>query len=248
MNHPSVLKLEAHLLEPARSPIAGHLATCEHCREQLAGMQRQGDDFMRFVYPATVEALEPKRSPRWTWAGFFAPVAALAAAAVVMIVQTSPAKEKAGPPEDYTGTKGVSLLKLNVYAGLELGARALSDRDQVPANAALRFRIQPGRPCNLGIVSVDEHGQVSRLFPESGNEGARLAKVEVLPGGAILDGKPGPERIFAVCSADPLAMPQVEAAVKVAAGASADSVRAVETIPGLPAGTAQTTLLLEKTP
>jgi len=45
-----------------------------------------------------------------------------------------------------------------------------------------------------------------------------------------------------------LAMPQVEAAVKIAAGASADSVRAVDTIPGLPAGTAQTTLLLEKTP
>jgi hypothetical protein len=243
MNHPSVLKLEAHLLDPARSPVTGHLDDCDHCREKVARMQQQGDEFMRYVYPATVQALEPKRSLRWSWAGIFAPVAALAAAGVVMIVHKGPT----GPADDYVGTKGV-VLKLNVYAGLEAGARALSNKDQVPANAALRFRIQPGRPCNLGIVSVDEHGEVSRLFPSSGNEGAKLAKVEVLPGGAILDGKPGPERIFAVCSLDPLAMPQVEAAVKIAAGTGADSVRAIESIPGLPAGTAQTTLLLEKTP
>jgi hypothetical protein len=72
--------------------------------------------------------------------------------------------------------------------------------------------------------------------------------VEDLPGGAILDGKPGPERIFAVCSADPLAMPQVELAVKVATGTGAESVRAINTIPGLPAGTVQATLLLEKSP
>jgi hypothetical protein len=240
MTHPSVLKLEAHLLDPSRSPVAKHLATCDHCRDQLANMQRQGDDFMRFVYPATVTALEPKRSRRWTWAGIFAPVAALAAAAVVMIVHPT-------PPNDYVGTKGVAF-KLNVYAGLEAGSRALSDKEQVPANAALRFRIQSGHPCNLGIVSIDEHGEVSRLFPTSGNEGAKLAKAEVLPGGAILDGKPGPERIFAVCSTDPLAMPQVEAAVKVAAGVGAESVRSIDTIPGLPAGTAQATLLLEKSP
>jgi hypothetical protein len=245
MNHPSVLKLEAHLLDPAGSQVAKHVETCGHCTEQLASMRAQGEDFMRFVYPATVQALEPKRASRWSLAGFFAPVAALAAAALVMIVHTAPATDN--PAADYVGTKGVAL-KLNVYAGLELGARALSDKDQVPANAALRFRAQPGRPCNLGIVSIDEHGEVSRLYPASGNEGAKLAKVEVLPGGAILDGKVGPERIFAVCSVDPLAMPQVEAAVRIAAGASADSVRAIDTIPGLPEGTAQTTLLLEKTP
>jgi hypothetical protein len=248
MTHPSSMKLEAHLLDPSRSPVAAHLATCDRCRGQVVNMQRLGDDFMRYVYPATVQALEPQRAPRFRWAAFFAPVAALAAAAVVMIVQTKPATENRMPADDYTGIKGVSFLKIDVYAGLELGARALEDKDQVPANAALRFRIRPGRPCNLGIISVDERGQVSRLFPTSGDQGAKLAKVEVLPGGAILDGKPGPERIFAVCSADPLPMPQVEAAVKVAAGAGADSVRALNTIPGLPAGTAQTSLLLEKTP
>jgi hypothetical protein len=240
MTCPSVLKLEAHLLNPERSPVAVHLATCDRCRDQVANMQRQGDDFMRFVYPATVEGLNPKRARRWNWAGIFAPVAALAAAAVVIVVRS-------GPPNEYVGTKGVSF-KLNVYAGLEAGARALSDNDQVPANAALRFRIQSGRPCNLGIVSVDEHGEVSRLFPTNGDQGRKLAKAEVLPGGAILDGKPGPERIFAVCSIDPLAMPQVEAAVKIAAGTGAESVRTVNTIPGLPAGTAQATVLLEKSP
>jgi hypothetical protein len=240
MSHPSILKLEAHLLDPARSLVAGHLASCDHCRDVLVTMQTQGDEFMRIVYPATVQSLMPRPSSRWSWAGIFAPVAALAAAAVVVVVSR-------GPDSDYSGTKGFSV-KLNVYASLEAGARVLSDKDQVPANAALRFRIQPGKPCNLGIVSVDERGEVSRLFPASGNTGEKLAAVEDLPGGAILDGKPGPERIFAVCSAQPLEMPQVEQAVKVATGTGAEAVRAINTIPGLPAGTVQATLLLEKSP
>ena len=238
MSHPSIVKLEAHLLDPARSQVAGHLASCDHCRDVLFKMQEQGDEFMRIVYPATVQTLMPRPASRWSWAGIFAPVAALAAAAVVVVVGRGPAGEQ---------SKGFSV-KLNVYASLEAGARGLSDKDQVPSNAALRFRIQPTRPCNLGIVSVDERGEFSRLFPASGNEGQKLAAGEDLPGGAILDGKPGPERIFAVCSADPLAMPQVEAAVKVATGTGADAVRAINTIPGLPAGTVQATLLLEKSP
>ncbi|HEY2030095.1 MAG TPA: DUF4384 domain-containing protein [Myxococcales bacterium] len=238
MMHPSALRLEAHLLDPARSPVSGHVEGCEDCRAHLLTMERQGDDFMRYVYPTTVDTLVPKTARRWSWAGILAPVAALAAAAVVLVVNK-------GPPADYIGTKGVAI-KLNVYAGLEAGARALSDKDQVPASAALRFRIQPARPCHLGIVSVDEHGEVSQLYPQSGDVAPTLERIETLPGGAILDGQPGPERIFAVCSADPLPMQKVEAAVKTAAGTGAASVRALDAIPGLPSGTAQATLLLEK--
>jgi hypothetical protein len=238
MMHPSALKLEAHLLDPVRSAVSGHVAGCEDCRAHLLTMERQGDDFMRYVYPATVETLAPKSARRWTWAAIVAPVAALAAAAIVVGVNR-------GPASDYVGTKGVTI-NLGVYAGSEAGARALSDKDSVPAGAALRFRVQPARPCHLGIVSVDEHGEVSQLYPQSGDVAPAVEKMETLPGGAILDGQPGPERIFAVCSADPLQMQKVESAVKIAAGTGADSVRALRSIPGLPSGTAQTTLLLEK--
>lgn len=240
MMHPSALRLEAHLLDPVRSAVSGHVEGCEDCRAHLLTMQRQGDDFMRYVYPSTVDALVPKTARRWTWAAVLAPLTALAAAAVVLVVNR-------GPPADYIGTKGVAI-KLNVYAGLEAGARALSDKDQVPASAALRFRVQPARPCHLGIVSVDERGAVSQLYPQNGDVAPALERVETLPGGAILDGQPGPERIFAVCSADPLPMQKIEAAVKTAAGTGAASVRALNSIPGLPSGTAQATLLLEKAP
>jgi len=240
MMHPSALRLEAHLLDQVHSAVSGHVEGCEDCRAHLLTMQRQGDDFMRYVYPSTVDALVPKAARRWTWAAVLAPLTALAAAAVVLVVNR-------GPRPDYIGTKGVAI-KLNVYAGLEAGARALSDKDQVPASAALRFRIQPARPCHLGIVSVDEHGAVSQLYPQSGDVAPTLERVETLPGGAILDGQPGPERIFAVCSAEPLPMQQIEAAVKSAAGTGAASVRAVDSITGLPSGTAQATLLLEKAP
>jgi hypothetical protein len=239
MTHPSRLKLEAHLLDPAHSPVSQHVEGCEDCRADLLGMEREGQDFMRFVYPATVESLMPKKARRWTLANVLAPVAALAAAGVILVVN------RPQPAPDYTGTKGVAL-KLDVYAAFDSGPHALSDKERVPASAALRFHVQPSRACHLSIVSVDERGQVSRLFPASGDVGPTVNKADTLPGGAILDGQPGPERIYAFCTPDALPVQQVEEAVKVAAGTGAASVRAPGDVHGLPSGTSQATLLLEK--
>ena len=53
MNHPSELKLERHLLDPARSGIAGHLAECERCRARLSEMEKQGEDWVGTFHDAT---------------------------------------------------------------------------------------------------------------------------------------------------------------------------------------------------
>ncbi len=44
---PSDLELEAHLLDPARSPAAGHVAGCARCQARLAEMTALGDEFRR---------------------------------------------------------------------------------------------------------------------------------------------------------------------------------------------------------
>ena len=186
MNHPSELKLEQHLLDSERSPVAEHVGGCEKCQARLGEMRRQGEDFRRFVYPATLEAVSaPRKSPlRGLWLAL--PAAGLAG--VLLFVRS-------GPSSDYIGAKG-GPLTLTAYAAPSSSAAPVAEGQSLPAGAALRFRVRSGRACALTLLSVDGGGQVSKLY-------AREVQGDVtLPGGVKLDGKPGPERFFAVCSAD----------------------------------------------
>lgn len=222
MNHPSDLKLERHLLDPERSPVVAHLGECERCRERVSEMRRQGDDFRRFVYPATLDAvLQPRFRPlRALW--LLAPAAGLAAVLVIA---------RPGPTSDYVGTKG-GPLSLTAYAALPSGARPVNDGEQVPASASLRFRVRADRACTLTLFSVDGDGQVSKLY-------SREVQGEVtLPGGVQLDGKPGPERFFAVCG-DPDSVEQAARRI----GARALDLRSLPDFKG-----AQASVRIEKSP
>jgi hypothetical protein len=221
MNHPSELKLERHLLDPERSPIAGHLLDCQQCQARLAQMRTEGDDFRRFVYPATLDQVSrPRWSPaRALW--LLAPAAGLAT--VLLIART-------GSTPDYVGTKG-GPLTVTAFAALPSGARPVSDGDTVPAAASLRFRIRAAKPCLLTLISVDAGGQVSKLYSQEVRGDATL------PGGVKLDGRAGPERFFAVCAASP-------DAVERAAGKIGAAVRQIRALPDVEGP--QVSLLIEK--
>jgi len=237
---PSDLALERHLRDPARSALAGHLETCPACRERVARMEAEAEEFRRVVYPATVGAVEDAaekaagRRP-WRLSLWLAPVAAAAAAVALWW----------GPGGDYVGVKG---FPFTAWLAGPAGARAVPDGAEVPAAGALRFRVQPPAPCHLWIVSVDPGGQVSRLYPAEGEGGAEVRQGGALPGGAVLDGRPGPERLFAVCAPEPLLFARVEQAARAAAGGGPEAVRAGKLLTGLPRGAVQATLLLEKRP
>jgi anti-sigma factor RsiW len=236
--HPSELALEAHLLDPARSQVAGHLASCDRCRARIARMEKEGEDFRRFILPATLDAVVEKHARRrkpWLALAALVPAAAAAAALVIVI------GVRRGPGEDYVGTKGALVLAPFVNRGGDV--EPVSDGGQVPASAALRFRVSPSRRCSLWLVSVDESGQISRIYPASGETGAAVAQAGALPGGALLDGKPGLERFYAACTPDPLPFATLESAVK---AASAAGVRRGDPLPDLPRGSAQATVLVEK--
>jgi len=243
---PSDLALEAHLLEPSRSPLAPHLDACAGCRDRLSRMEREGEDFRRFVLPRTVDAVmdaaaRPGPSAWSRWLAVALPAGGLAAAAAAMLL-VSPR-----PPYDYVGVKGASLA-LQVFAGGgDAPARAVSDGSEVPASAALRFQVRAAQPCRLWIVSVDANGDVSRLYPARG-EAAPVDGASPLPGGAVLDGVPGPERLFAVCSEPSLPLEDVERAARAAAGGGAEAVRRGSELAGLPAGASAATVLIEKAP
>src|SRR5512140_3496343 len=232
MNHPSELKLERHLLDPSRSPVQDHVASCGNCQARLAQMEKQGEDFRRFVYPATLDNVTRPRfhfhfnALRALWLA--APAAGLAA--VLLMARTGPATD--GPTSGYIGTKGAQV-KMTVYAALPSGARLVDDGDALPASASLRFHVDAKKPCDLSILSVDGSGQVSRLYTQ------KVQGDLTLPGGVRLDGKAGPERFFAVCGPG-------YAQVEQGARRVGDDVRQIRELPGVDAP--QTSLLIEKKP
>jgi hypothetical protein len=242
---PSDLALEAHLLGPARSQVSPHLEVCDRCRARVARMQQEGEEFRRFVFPATVAAVESaaeKRRPRLAF--IFGPVGAFAAmtAALLVFVRT---QGPDGPDAGYVGTKG-SGIGLAAFVNGEGGARPLEDGEVVPASAAIRFRVSPAAEgCFLWILSVDAKGQVSRIYPPKGDS-PEARGAGVVPGGAVLDGEPGPERLFAVCAPAAMAWGEVKSAAPAAAGP--DAVRQARALGGPLSAAPQSTLLLEKRP
>jgi hypothetical protein len=241
---PTDLALERHLLDPAASPLAGHVAACEACRERVARMEEEGRRFRQLVYPATVDRIEAaarRRPARW-WMAVLVPVPVFAAiVAVVLAVRPT------GPPDGYLGLKGEGGVGLTAFVRDAGAAQAVPDGGAVAASGALRLRVRVSAPCRLFVLSVDGRGTVSRLDGAGPDGLAAAAGQHDLAGGVELDGAPGPERLFAVCAAAGLAWPQVDGAARAAATGDA-AVRGATALPGLPAGTAQATLLLEKTP
>jgi hypothetical protein len=242
---PSDLALEKLLLDPAATALAPHLEACARCQGRLDEMKRQGEDFQRYVFPATVGAIEEAaaRRPAWDFVRWLAPLPALAAAAAVILVVGTGA-----PPEDYIGSKGGSSMGLAVFLQDATGPHPARDGEVVSASASVRFKVRPARPCRLWVLSVDAAGQVSRIFPAEGEGGVEVVRTTELPGGAVLDGQAGPERFLALCAPGPVPYARVAGAVRAAVSAGPDSVRNLRTIPGLPAGTVQDSVLLEKKP
>jgi hypothetical protein len=241
---PSELALESHLLDPERSGIAEHVAGCPRCAQRLEQMRAEGADFARNVLPLTVDAVEQAaaRIPWWRRPAFVFPVPAIAAAAAVLLLL-----RPAGPPDDYVGLKGgAGGLGLTVFAAGPSGVAPLPDEGIVAASAPIRFRVRASEGCHLWIASIDAAGAVSRLYPPpDAPSGWVVASEQDLPGGAILDGRAGPERIYAICTPHALAWTAIVATVHASTGRPA-SLRAPAPLAGLPHGANWTTLLLEK--
>jgi hypothetical protein len=205
-------------------------------------MEHEGENFRRFVLPATLDSVLEKNAPRrrkaWTWLFAIAP----AAAAIALVVALRPPR----PADDYVGPKGG--MGLVAYVNAPGGANLVRDGQAVRPSAALRFTVNPGGSCNLWIVSVDESGQVSRIYPAAGNDGEPVSGKRVtLPGGAVLDGRTGLERFYGVCSPAPLAYDDVVKCVQNSVHGPAD-VRKGPALTGLPKGARQVSLLVEKRP
>ena len=244
MTHPSDLRLETFLLAPERSAVAPHVDGCELCQARVAEMRRLGEVFEHAVFPVTAPAVlaaarpprRPRRVTRWMLAA--GPVAAAAALFLFLVV-----RERVGGP----GPHGIDLA---VYVQAPSGVRAVRDGAEVPADASVRFEVHPGTPCCLWVLGVDASGEITRLYPPKGDRASEAivhpARPHELPTGVVLDGRGGPQRFFAVCTKAPVPWLTVKQAAADAMPKGEDAVRSVRSLPGLPAGAVQTTVLVEK--
>jgi len=232
--------LEQHLADPARSPAPGHIAGCTICLGRLQGMKAETEQFRRFVFPRTVgkivaEHARPSSPLRWLWS--MPAVAAVAAAVFFSTRYLRPLNRSEG------NNLG---LAFSVFAGGE-GSQALAADAVVPAAASLTFRVHPTAPCHLWVVSVGVAGLVSRRVPADGDAALPIAAGPLaLPVSAPLDGRPGPERIYAVCTRSAVPFAEVAKSVREEVRGGEAGLRAGKVPITLPEDAPQATILIEK--
>jgi len=261
---PSDLALEGYLLDGGPARLGAHLSSCSSCAARLERMRAEGQSFLQYVYPATVERVQAEASRP---AGIAAApwgrallarllpgrrllhLSAAAALAVAILAAPSAWSSLHSPSDDYVGVKGArESLGLTVFLGTAQGARPVADGEVVPSTSALRFKVVPSQACHLWLFSLDDAAQLSLLYPAARDQGAPIARAGPLPGGAVLDGVAGRERIFAVCTLAPMPYARLEEAVHRAFPRGEADARALGVVPGMPEGTVQSSVLVKKMP
>lgn len=244
---PSDFSLEESLIDPD-SIAAHHAASCESCTRRLGEMEVQRQLFHRVIRANTLDSIlaraeRPSVTRRWQL--WLAPLLTAAAVGGFLLAK----KPTTEPPPETEHSKGSagnagakappSPLVLTIFAGREGIVHPVADGDRIPANAELRFRVGTPEACWLTIASLDDKGAVSHLYPAGAPAHSLSGGSADLQGGARLDGLPGSERIFAVCSPAPMGEETLNHAIRTS-GAHGPL--------ALPDGTVQSTLLVLKAP
>ena len=215
--HHGELRLRRHFVgEAPDEAITAHLETCEVCRARVSALVEEERDFQaripvdRFVagIEAKLEARKvrqasptPRVLQRWV-----APLSAVAAAAAVIVAIGLPPTERDTPRPGYHGLKGSGAV-VDLYVGGVGGSRVAASREPLRDGERVRIAYRPGPWAYLAVVSVDEDGVVSSIYPEAGESlpvGGEAGETRMLPDSIAFDGR-GLERIVTVFSPDPLA-------------------------------------------
>ncbi len=228
------------------------LADCEHCQSRLQSMVAESEAFNASVNPGfesaavlqKLEASEAQSTTPW-WAKLTKPwmpvlVAAVALFAIVPLTQVDP------DPEPGVRIKGGGV-GLSMFVKDLDGVQPGHDGMHLSAGDQIQFRYNADEHDYLFIISVDARGTISSLYPEETEQSIRVLPqgAHVLQGSIILDEAVGPERIYAVFSAEPVSFGEIDAAVK-AGLADNGSVVDLKALPLQTQDVAQSSILIVK--
>lgn len=212
MTHLSSLQQDALALgslpDAERAAAEEHLAGCERCRADAASLSAARAHFTGAVLPKTLGAVRRRagaESSRRRWFAGFA-VALGAAAAVLIGVNQRRLVE-----EDVLEKGGAGTLQ--AYVQRDDRAEPVPDGTRLKAGDAVRLAVRTGPQDRfLAVLSLDGQGHVTRWFPLQGEQSGPVppgVRIE-LPGSIVLDSSPGPEKLFAIFSAQPLPLAGLE--------------------------------------
>jgi len=212
------------------SAIEAHAASCTECKARLRALddeQRRFESEISFDrFAAGVEratrgtsAASRRRAPVRRW--MVVPTLAMAAAVAVVVTFHGPFH---GPwtrihPPGYDGIKGGAGVIVRVAGVAGQRTARLDAAEPLSAGDRLRIGYQTGGHRYLLSLSIDEHGEVTPLYPE---EGASLtvpagvpSATHFLPDSLELTGT-GLERIIVVLSDQPVDMRAARQAARAA--------------------------------
>jgi hypothetical protein len=193
-----------------RSEAEAHLSACSRCRQALEQQQKDHQKFNQEIFAKTWPTLRDKvtRKTGWrTWWGrwpVMIPVGVGAAAAVALVVFVFFIKPQAS---DEVRIKGDPTLQIFAKRPDREQVFAVTPEVKLRPGDRIRFVAEaPGRGFLL-VVSKDRGGQVSFYVPTFGAQSVEIppGKHE-MPGSIELDQAPGPERIYAIFSDEPLSV------------------------------------------
>jgi Domain of unknown function (DUF4384) len=250
--HLSPLDMDALVLGATSSEenaaLGEHLDRCQACREQRRAREERAAAFNRSVLARGVGRLDRVRhrgratASWWRWAAAL-PIAGLVIALGIWGGRPVPRSIDRAPRVE--GIKG--LPALHVVARRGTAVFEVGDGAVLAPGDALRFVLEPAGRAYLIIASVDGAGRANVYFPYRGQGSARIdpdRTVEAPSGSIVLDRAPGPERIFALWSSDPLASERVLALLEPLGRRGPEAIRHTSALE-VP-GTLQVSVLFEK--
>jgi hypothetical protein len=194
-----------------------HLATCAPCRSKLRVLVEEQHAFEREIpferFAGGVERARrvPRQRPRRLW--FAGLGGAVAAAAVVLFLVRAP-------------RPGINLTKgSSIEATVRVASAKASAQRTVPPGSQevlepgdrVRFGYRSAEPRYLAAVSVDDKGEITMLYPQSGPALAMAPTIETvfLPDSLEFTGT-GREKVFLFLARKPFDSAAAKQAVKMA--------------------------------
>jgi hypothetical protein len=214
-----------------------HVDSCDRCRADLAAAESAMAHFKSAILPRTVDTLRPAPAWRRWLPALVVPV--LAAAALVLWLG-----RKAEPSQPDIGIKGDVTFQVFAKRGTEV--LQLRDGTKLRAGDAIRFVAGAQSAQYLLIGSVDGSGKATLYYPYGGPRSAAIGKMPAeLPGSIVLDAAPGPERLFAIFSTQPIEGEEMTRALTDLGGRGSGAIRATQMI-DIAGAKAEVSIVFEK--
>lgn len=230
--HVSSLELDSLALDalpaPEKQRVVDHLGACAACRQRSEELTALHSQFTRSVLPRHLASMPWRPSPWAHWATWMRLVPVLAVAGLALLFVLPGERSPDGPE---LAVKGGAALRVFVHRGERVWkateGEPLAPEDQV------RFEVEAGGLPYLLVVSIDGAGKPSIYYPYDGGQSGPVDPQQevVLPGSIVLDAAPGPERLYALFSREPLQAEAVKAALLEVGAGGPDAIRAQALLP-----------------